>query len=580
MKLSAKIILAAAVAVIITFIGACGTVYWLSEKNRVDALHDQMSVVLKQAETVAERMDNMYGHKAFDVTGLMAAAKQESGGKPLRETYRTSAFYSAIPIVASWQAAEKSAKDQGFEFFTPSTPGIAARNSKNDNGAEFSAAFQAFAAGKEEYFIQDHKNHELLLARPVRLTDSCLSCHGDPARSITGDGRDPLGFPMENMKAGDIKGAFVLKAPMTHDTVVARTMRSMTLVCGILLIVTIVGFYYFSAKYINRPLVTAINHIDTASHQTVAAAGEISGASQSLAEGASEQAASLEETSASLEEMASVTKRNAENAQKATELARGARTAADTGAAGMRDMTTAMNAIKQSSDETAKIIKTIDEIAFQTNILALNAAVEAARAGEAGMGFAVVADEVRNLAQRSAQAAKETSVKIEGALARTAQGVEISGKVAAALEEITVKVRQVDELVAEVSGSSQEQTQGIQQINLAVGQMDKVTQGNAANAEETASAAEELNSQAGAMKDAVSELTHLVQGRRAEAWTDEVPVRRSQGTQPVKPAASNGHGKKASNGSARKPESSFSLPAVTGSSGRKSIPMDDDFKDF
>ena len=154
-----------------------------------------------------------------------------------------------------------------------------------------------------------------------------------------------------------------------------------------------------------------------------AAAGQVSSASQSLAEGASEQAASLEETSSSLEEMSSMTKRNAENAQKANELAKQARAAADTGVGDMQAMNAAMDAIKASSDDIAKIIKTIDEIAFQTNILALNAAVEAARAGEAGMGFAVVADEVRNLAQRSAQAAKETAAKIEGAVSKTAQGV-------------------------------------------------------------------------------------------------------------------------------------------------------------
>jgi len=263
---------------------------------------------------------------------------------------------------------------------------------------------------------------------------------------------------------------------------------------------------------IARELLAIASELATVSEGSANSAGQVSSASQSLAEGASEQAASLEETSASLEELSSMTKRNAENAQKANDLAKQARSAADKGVADMQAMSTAMEAIKGSSDDIAKIIKTIDEIAFQTNILALNAAVEAARAGEAGLGFAVVADEVRNLAQRSAQAAKETAAKIEGAINKTAQGVNICGKVAQTLNDIVAKARQVDELAAEVAGASREQTQGITQINAAVGQMDKVTQSNAANAEESAAAAEELNAQAETMKQSVMELLKLVEG--------------------------------------------------------------------
>jgi methyl-accepting chemotaxis protein len=248
--------------------------------------------------------------------------------------------------------------------------------------------------------------------------------------------------------------------------------------------------------------------------QTTAAADQVSANSQSLAGGASEQAAALEETSASLEEMSSMTRRNAENAQKVNELGKQARAAADKGASDMHAMNGAMETIKASSDDIAKIIKTIDEIAFQTNILALNAAVEAARAGEAGMGFAVVADEVRNLAQRSAQAAKETAAKIQGAIQNTAQGVEISSKVAQTLNEIVDKVRHVDELAAEVATASSEQTQGITQINTAVAQMDKVTQSNAASAEESAAAAQELSAQAEAMNQSVAGLLTLVGGQR------------------------------------------------------------------
>ncbi len=255
-------------------------------------------------------------------------------------------------------------------------------------------------------------------------------------------------------------------------------------------------------------LVTAT--LQDGSAQVAAAASQVSGSSQSLAEGSSEQAASLEETSASLEEIASMTKRNAENASSAKSIANQTRAAAETGAADMAAMSAAMDAIKNSSDNIGKIIKTIDEIAFQTNLLALNAAVEAARAGDAGAGFAVVADEVRALAQRSALAAKETAEKIEDSIKKSDHGVAISGKVGASLNEIVGKAREVDQLVADIDVASKEQSQGITQVLTAVSQMDKVTQGNAANAEESAAAAEELNSQAEALDGAVAELKRLV----------------------------------------------------------------------
>jgi methyl-accepting chemotaxis protein len=265
----------------------------------------------------------------------------------------------------------------------------------------------------------------------------------------------------------------------------------------------------------SRVLTRFTRQLSDGSAQVAAAAGEVSSASQSLAGGASEQAASLEEASASLEEIASMTKRNAESAGRAKQLANQTRSAAETGAGDVEAMNSAMDAIKASSDNIAKIIRTIDEIAFQTNILALNAAVEAARAGEAGAGFAVVAEEVRGLAQRSAAAARETAGRIEDSIAKSEHGVQISSKVAGSLEEIVQKARQVDSLVAEISQASQEQSQGIGQVLTAVTQMDKVTQSNAASAEETAAAAEQLNSQAFSMDAAVAQLQGLIGGRRA-----------------------------------------------------------------
>jgi len=265
-----------------------------------------------------------------------------------------------------------------------------------------------------------------------------------------------------------------------------------------------------------RTLRQVADSLNEGSDQVASAANQVSASSQTLAEGASEQAASLEETSASLEEMSSMTKKNAEHAQSAKNLASETRVAADAGTTDMHEMNAAMSAIKTSSDNIAKIIKTIDEIAFQTNILALNAAVEAARAGEAGMGFAVVAEEVRSLAQRSAQAAKETAEKIEDSIQKSAHGVQISSKVGERLQSIATRTKQVDELIGEIATASAEQTQGIQQVNITVSQMDKVTQTNAAGAEEGASAAEELSSQAVVLKESISQLLQLVGGSTSQ----------------------------------------------------------------
>jgi methyl-accepting chemotaxis protein len=277
------------------------------------------------------------------------------------------------------------------------------------------------------------------------------------------------------------------------------------LILGILLAVII-------TRSITLPILRVIAGLNEGAEQVASSAEQVSSASQSLAEGSSEQAAGVEETASSLEEMSSMTKRNAQNAGQANSLMTETKEVVSQANLSMSQLTTSMTDISKASEETFKIIKTIDEIAFQTNLLALNAAVEAARAGEAGAGFAVVADEVRNLAMRAADAAKNTSILIEGTVEKIKDGSELVTRTKEAFLQVAVRSAKVAELVGEIAAASSEQAIGIEQVNMAVTEMDKVTQQNAATAEESASASQELNAQALQMKSMVGEFVEMVGG--------------------------------------------------------------------
>ncbi|MCH8558160.1 MAG: methyl-accepting chemotaxis protein [Balneolia bacterium] len=352
----------------------------------------------------------------------------------------------------------------------------------------------------------------------------------------------------------------------------------------------VLGFYM--SRSISNNLRRVIDQLNSGADQVNASSEQLSGASQELSESASEQAAGLQQTTSSLEEMSTQTKQTAENAHQAELAVKETEPRVAKGVEAMQRMSVAMSDIQEASQETSKILKTIDDIAFQTNLLALNAAVEAARAGEAGKGFAVVAEEVRNLAQRSAQAAQDTSELIQRSHTSSERGAKVANEVSENLSLIKDSVSQVGTLVLEIAAAGKEQATGISEINSVMTEMDKVVQQNASSSEESASAAEELSSQANELKQIVNQLVELV-GRGNEGASgfgsgsniiSNMKGRLGSGASaPRRPVpestypkfnSSNGASSKSSNGTS-------SSSQKTKKSVRELIPLEeDDFSDF
>ena len=309
-----------------------------------------------------------------------------------------------------------------------------------------------------------------------------------------------------------VKLSIIGRQDKLGPALVASNTNSILLMLGIgvLAFVLGIGMAIMITRSATGSITKAIKVMDEGSYEVAAASSQVSNSSQHLAVGASQQASSLEEISSNLEEMAAMTRQNADNAVRTNQLSQESIASVQEGSDAMEEMTSAINKINDSSAHTAKIMKTINEIAFQTNLLALNAAVEAAKAGEAGKGFAVVAEEVRNLAHKSSEAAKHTASLIEDSQKNAAHGVRVTNTVREIFDGILSGINKVHHLNEEVSIASQEQSSGITELNRALSEMEKVTQDNAANAEESASASEELSAQAANIREMVGNLKKIV----------------------------------------------------------------------
>lgn len=327
-------------------------------------------------------------------------------------------------------------------------------------------------------------------------------------------------------RSSTLKWGIVAAVPQSEIYAAARRAGKVNLILGCVSLIFGVAFSLLLTRSIVVPIRRVAGMLDSGAQQTASAANQVSKASQSLAEGSSEQAASLQETSSSLEEMASMSRQTSDRSRDITQMIGEVGANQQKIAAEKERLSSALNESISAAEQTARIIRTIDQIAFQTNILALNAAVEAARAGEAGAGFAVVADEVRNLAQRSAQAARDTQELISKSVEKNKDSQQIFKSVEQLIAANGLAAKKAGQFITELSSAVEQQAEGINQINTAVIQMDKVTQSTASSAEESASAAEELNAQAGNLKDAAGDLQRLVNGTftpRSEAPSERFP---------------------------------------------------------
>lgn len=442
--------------------------------------------------------------------GVIAETKVKYPDGKISEDQRLKILRS-VPIYAAFKLGEEGAAEEHYQFRIFSDTPRNTNNKATDAEQAFLNRFKSDPNLKEISYT-DPKGEYISVIRPVRLTQNCLTCHGNPSNSPWGNGKDILGIPMENMPVGHLKGAFAIRSSLAP--VHAETDKATTeiVIYSVIFMFLALGFGFAVVRGPIGTLQSTASKLTDAGSEVSTASAQISSVSQTLSANATEAASSLEETVASIEELSSMVNKNADDAKAASGISGECQGSAQRGESEIKLLMNSMTEIHQSSAKIKDIIDVIDDIAFQTNLLALNAAVEAARAGEQGKGFAVVAEAVRSLAQRSASAAKDISTLIQDSVQKVESGNKIAQNSEKVLSEIVSAVKKVVDYNSNIASASQEQATGISQISKAMTQIDQATQQNASASEEAAASAEQMSIQSATLAELVRNLQAVISG--------------------------------------------------------------------
>ena len=543
-SLRAKLLLlGVAFPVLITVLLLIGYAWQQTVVSREDAVIKARAVTLV-ADAARDDMEDKW--KAGTISPVLMAqwGKELQAARAAGDTATAKLLQERIlggvPVVSALRAISAHAEEGGYQLKVPK---VSPRRPSNEPTPEEREILTRLEGGLPDYSFYDAKQNAVRYFRPVKLSENCLFCHGDPknpAHNIWGttDGKDITGGTMENWKVGEVHGAFELTMSMEASD--AQRRRSLLWAGGAALAILFLAAgsaALFARRAVERPIVAICERLAAGADQLRQASGQVSNLSQELAAGASRQAGSLADATANISGLATTAAENLagsgeveRQAQEASRSAQQGRELTATVAQALRvkleSLTKAVSDVANATERTAQVVSTIDDIAFQTNLLALNAAVEAARAGEAGAGFAVVADEVRSLAVRCSEEVQRSTQQMEEARVAMRQIAAVSSEVdrsirqaveqdfAKGFGDAATATHKVAERMAGINAASTTQSQSLQQLSASVADLDQVTQANAASAEESAASSEELNAQAMELRHQLDKLLQLIQGNR------------------------------------------------------------------